>query len=227
MYFDNTNELRLGLLLQILDRRKYYSCCLLKATSYLQNYEFEGVLETSRRGKAREFCIQCPEFVDRLVVSTLSCQLVSTNLLQGLYTFCPELLLEGDNDCVISLFNKLVRVLERSGDWSGPESKSAVEEFLTHVVDTRARHVSSGGSAEGITSVVEFLLSDYSFLFRKKMCRVLKLCCLVAVRSRIGFLRAEIDLSDCVVPELVVTSCVQGIQNDSAATNCWQKDFFT
>ena len=107
----------------------------INVTFFLQSCEFGEVLKASKGGEAREFLSQCPEFVDRLVVSILSCQLVSASLLQGLYSFCPELLLEGDDDCVFSLFNKLVRVLERSGALSDLEFKAAVEEFVTYVVD--------------------------------------------------------------------------------------------
>ena len=169
----------------------------INVASFLQNYEFGEVLRKAKGGEAREFRNQCPEFVDRLVVSILSCQLVSANLFQRLYSFCPELLLEGDNDCVFGLFNKLVRALERSGALSGSESKAAVEEFVTYVVDVRARHISSGRSAEEIKNVVEFLLADYSFPSRKNLCRVFKLCCLKALEPRTDFPRVTIDLPDC------------------------------
>ena len=148
-------------------------------------------------------------------------------MLQGLCSFCPELLLEGDNDCVFGLFKKLVLVLEKNRALSGSESKAAVEEFVTYVVDVRARHVSSGRSAEEIKNVVEFLLADYSFLSRKNLCRVLKLCCLVALKPRSDFPRVTIDLSNCAVPELVVTACVRGVQSCIAASNCKQSAFFT
>ena len=160
----------------------------INVASFLQNYEFGEVLRKTKGGEAREFRNQCPEIVDRLVVSIL---------FQGLYSFCPELLLEGDNHCVFGLFNKLVRALERSGALSGSESKAAVEEFVTYVVDVRARHIGSSRSAEEIKNVVEFLLADYSFLLRKKSCRVFKLCCLVAMEPRTDFPRVTIDLSDC------------------------------
>ena len=191
----------------------------INVTSFLRKYEIGEVLKGSKGGEKREFRNQCSEFLDRLVVSILSCQLVSANLLQGLYSFCPELLLDGDNACVFSLFIKLVRVLERSGALSGSESKAAVEEFVTYVVDVRARRVRSGRSAEEIKNVVEFLLTDYSFLSRKSLCRVLKLCCLVALTPRTDFPCVTIDLSDCTVPELVVTrTCVRGNQSCSAAS---------
>ena len=202
----------------------------INVTSFLRNYEFGEVLKKTKGGEAREFRKfrnQCPEFVDRLVASILSCQLVSANLLQGLYSFCPELLLEGDNDCVLGLFNKLVRVPERSGALSGSESKAAVEEFVTYVVDVRARHISSGRSAEEINNVVEFLMADYSFLSRKNLCRVLKLCCLLALKPRTDFPRVTIDISNCAVPGLVVTSCVRGVQSGVAASNYKHSAFFT
>ena len=158
----------------------------ISVSSFLQNYEFGEVLRKAEGGEAREFRTQCPAFVDRLVVCILSRQLVSANLFQGLYSFRPELLLEGDNDCVFELFNKLIRALEKSGALSGSESKAAVEEAV-YVVDIRADHVSSGCRVEKIKNVVEFLLADYSFLSRKNLCRVFKLCCLVAMEPCTDF----------------------------------------
>ena len=96
-------------------------------------------LRNSKGGEAKEFRDYCPEFMDQLVDGILSSQAVSSVLVQGLYSFCPELLLEGDNQSVFSLFTKLVRVLERNGVVTNSESNATVEEFLTFVVDFRAR----------------------------------------------------------------------------------------
>ena len=84
---------------------------------------------------------------------------------------------------------------------------------MTFVVDARLCHAGSDNSAEGISDIVAYLLADYSFLSRKSLCRVFKLCCLVMRRPRCDFSAVVFSLNDCVVPESVVTSCLRGVQS--------------
>ena len=84
--------------------------------------------------------------------------------MQGVYAFCPELLLEGDDRYIFRLFSKLLRVLERSGALSSEEAKSGSEEFVTFVVDARRRHDDSERSAESIADVVSYLLNDFQWV---------------------------------------------------------------
>ena len=58
---------------------------------------------------------QCRKFMERLVDAILGQQPVTGEFSQGLYAFCPELLLEGDDRHMLGLFSKLIRVLESSG----------------------------------------------------------------------------------------------------------------
>ena len=146
---------------------------------FLQDHEFGVVLRQRNTREFKGLRNRCREFVGYLVDKVLSHPVVSLNFMQGLYCFCPELLREGDDHDVFSLFNKLLYVLERSGSVSSCDSKAAVEELVTYVVDLRARHVTSGGSAEDICDIASYLLGDYNFVSRSNLCRVLKLCCLV------------------------------------------------
>ena len=152
---------------------------------------------------------------------------VSLNFMQELYCFCPELLLEGDDHNVFSLFNKLLCVLERSGSVSSCDSKAAAEELVTYVVDLRARHVTSGGSAEDISDIVSYLLGDYNFVSRKNLCRVFKLCCLVVQKPVVEYAAVDMDLGDCAVPPIVVASCIRGVQSCISAAGYKQRSFFT
>ena len=102
-----------------------------------------------------------------------------------------------------------------------------MEEYSTFVVDARSRHVNSGVNAEAICDVRHYLLSDYSFLARKALCRVFKLCCLAVLRPRVDFPVVEIDLSDCEVPNLVIATCVQGVQSCVASSEFRLKSFIS
>ena len=62
--------------------------------------------------------------MDRSVDVLLESNVVSSDFLQGVYSFYPELLLEGDDRYIFRLFSKIVRVLERSGALSSEEAKS-------------------------------------------------------------------------------------------------------
>ena len=76
----------------------------------LRNHEFRKTLKNAKGGEVREFRGHCREFVDQLVDGILSSQAASSVLVQELYSFCPELLLEGDNENVFSLFNKSFKI---------------------------------------------------------------------------------------------------------------------
>ena len=194
---------------------------------FLQSYDFGAELHRSNTDEAREFRNRCRAFVDRLVDVILGQQVVSSDFFQGLYCFCPELLLEGDDQHVFQLFSRLVRVLERCGCLSSSDAQSSREEFTTFVVDVRTRHRESERSAEQIEDVTEYLLSDYSFMSRRSLVRVLKVCCLVVDRPRRKMPDIEIDLKDCAVPVSVVTSSLRGVQSLVSFPGYKQGAFFT
>ena len=137
---------------------------------FLQDQEFGVVLRQRNASEFKGLRNRCRDFMDYLVDKVLSHPVVSLIFMQRLYCFCPELLLEGDDHHVFSLFNKLLCVLERSGSVSSCDSKAAAEELVTYVVDLRVRPVTNGGSAEDICDNVSYLLGDYSFVSRRNLC---------------------------------------------------------
>ena len=194
---------------------------------FLKNHEFGVELHRSNTDVVCEFRNRCREFVDRLVDVIVGQQVVSSDFLQGLYCFCPELLLEGDDRHVFQLISRLVRVLERSGCLSSSDAQSSREEFATFVVDARLRHRESEKSAEQIKDVIEYLFSNYSFMSRRSLVQVLKVCCLVVDRPQRKMPDIEIDLKDCAVPVAVVTSSLRGVQSLVSSPRYKQGAFFT
>ena len=185
----------------------------LSCDDFLLNYEFGSVLRGIKGGEAREFRRQCPDFIDRFVEIILAQYPASSDLMRYIYCFCPELLLEGGDEYIFGLFNCLVALLKRCKVLTDVEAGAATEEFLSFVVDVRARHDTGAQHAEEIPDLVAFLLADYSFLARKSLCRVFKLCCLVVVKPRRDSPVVDIDLSGCTVPKPVVSSCIRGVQS--------------
>ena len=82
---------------------------------FYHNYEFGDTLRQRNTSEFKSFRCRCRRFIDPLVDVILSQLLVSSEFLKGVYCFCPELLLEGDDHCVLSLFGRMIRVLARSG----------------------------------------------------------------------------------------------------------------
>ena len=194
---------------------------------FLRNHSFGSTLHGRNDGSGRTFREQCRKFMDRLVDAILGQQPVTGEFSQGLYAFCPELLLEGDDHHMLSLFSKLVRVLESSGCLSSSESRTAVEEYSTFVVDARRRHEDCGASAESVVDVQQYLLSDYSFLSRKSLVRVFKLCCLIALKPRVDYPSVDFGLTSCQVSEWVIASCISGVQSCVSASDFKLSSFFT
>ena len=210
-----------------MDPEKIKAFKKIDTADFLLNYEFGEELQRGTTGELKEFRNRCREFMDRLVDVLLENNLVSSDFLQGAYCFCPELLLEGDDRYIFRLFSKLVQVLEKSGALSPEEAKTGAEEFTTFVVDARLRHIGSDRSAESIADVMTYLLSDYSFLSRKSLCRILKLCYLVIRRPTCTYPAVVFSLKDCVVPESVVSSCLRGVQSYVCASHFKVQTLFT
>ena len=137
------------------------------------------------------------------------------------------MLLEGDDYRILELFRKMVRVLESSGCITALESRTAVEEYSTFVVNARKRHMSGGSSPKDIPDVRQHLLSDYSFLSRKALCRVFKMCCLVVLKPCSHFPVVDIVSAHCEVPDWVVATCVCGVQSSVSSADFKLSTFFT
>ena len=85
---------------------------------FLQDHEFGTLLRQRNTSEFKDFRNRCREYMDYFVDKVLSHYEVSVGFMQGFHRFCPELLLEGDDHHVVSLFNKLLHVLEKNGSVS-------------------------------------------------------------------------------------------------------------
>ena len=115
---------------------------------FLLSYDSGVKLRQTDSSKICESRNRCRECVDHLVETILSQHVISSDFVQGLYCFCPELLLEVDECFIFQLFSRLLRVLERSAFWAESEARASVDEFTTFVVDARVCHHESGENAE-------------------------------------------------------------------------------
>ena len=140
--------------------------------NFLQMHEFGEELRRRKTSEVQDFRSRCREFFDHFVEVILSRHVVASDFAQGVYCFCPELLWEEDGMHVFLLFKNLVRVFGKNGSLSSTVSKAAVDEFMSYVVDVRARRSSSDGKAEDIVNIVTYLLADHIFMSRRHLCHV-------------------------------------------------------
>ena len=163
--------------------------------TFLLASDFGRELLAGKTSEFSTFRVRCREFLDWLILTILKSPSVTSRVARGLYCFCPELMLEGDGQLVFQLFPEMCRILESCGSLSSDESKAAVEEFSSYVVEKRVQHEVSQGVASDIPDIVSWLLRDFRIKARHHVCRVLKLYVLVTGRPRMNCPVVSFDLS--------------------------------
>ena len=149
-------------------------------------------------GKTSEFVTfrqRCREFIDRVVVLLLKTSTATSVVSRGLYSFCPAMMLEGDNTIAFTFFASLCEILVDCGALLSDEAKAAQEEYTSFVVEQRRLYSDSDRTSASITDVAQFLLQAFSFQARHRLLRVFKLCCLVVGVPRSTYPSVVFDLS--------------------------------
>ena len=163
--------------------------------SFLDSHDLGKQLSAGKTKEYVSFRLHCRQFVDRLIIILLESTYARSVIAKGMCRFCPELMLEGDDVAVFSLFADLCRILVSCGALSVNESSAALEEHASFIVEKRWYHSSSVQSAGDIVNVVPYLLRDVGFLSRHHLLRVFKLCCLVSGVSASQYPAVSLDLS--------------------------------
>ena len=182
-------------------------------SDFLMNYEFGRELAEGKTSDVEAFRVRCKDFMDELIVVIVEQVSSTSDVSRGLYSFCPELLLEGDDHGAFSLFAGLCHIFVVCGLVSKDESKAAVEEYSSYVVEKRRQHVDSGQSGSDVNNVVGFLLCDYSFQARRRVYPVFKPCCLVVGMPVKKCPPVTIDLSGSVISPTDFRSCMELVQS--------------
>ena len=184
--------------------------------SFLSSHDLGEQLSAGKTKEYVAFRLHCRQFVDRLIIILLESTYARSVIAKGMCSFCPELMLEGNDVAVFSLFADLCRILVSCGSLSVDESSAALEEHASFIVEKRGYHSSSGQSAGYIVNVVPYLLRDVGFLSRPHLLRVFKLCCLVSGVSASRYPAVSLDLSgfalSCRLSELCATGAVLYIE---------------
>ena len=194
---------------------------------FLVNQYFGEILLAAKMSGAREFRLDCRCFLDRLVDKIRQTVFCSSPVSQGLYCFCPELLLAGDDVVVFDLFAKHVGSLGRCGLWSSGEVTESKAEFLSYVVEARQWHVSGGTISIDVKNVVTYLMRQYVFQSRHCLMRVFQLCCLFIESQDVAPAFIDFDFSECAVRPGLLTSCLRSVQSFVSSSSYDQSSFFS
>ena len=135
---------------------------------------------------------------------------MTSRLSQGLYSFCPEIMLEGDDSTVFSLFFPLCELLKSSNVVSADEMDAAVEEYYSFIIKKRRQHEGGSFSACEIPDVVRYLVRDFSF---QAFFRVFKLCCLIVGMPESSPPLVSMDLSGCAFSAEMFRVCLLLVQS--------------
>ena len=180
---------------------------------FLMNYEFGRLLSEGKTNDFVTFRLRCREFIDRLIVMLLKTTSTTSDVSKGLYSFCPEMMLESDDTTAFALFAGLCKVLETCGVIAFDVSRVAVEEYTSYVVERRKSHLSSGQAASAITDVVRYLFLDFGFQARHRILRVLKLCCLFVGMPAVKYPAVTFDLSGSAWEPRSFQNCLRLVQS--------------
>ena len=98
------------------------------------DYEIGKKLICGKTTEMQSFRVQSREFIDRLIFVLVERISATASFSRCLSSFCPEIMLDGNNNAVFNLFSELSRVLLTCGVLTLDETKAAMEEFTSYFV---------------------------------------------------------------------------------------------
>ena len=101
-----------------MDKSKLSAFGVLAVEKFLMDCDFGRDLAATKTGEMRVFRVKCRECIDRFVFLILDNVTVTSGISRGLYRFCPEMMLEGDDQHVFELFNSLCELFSTYNVWS-------------------------------------------------------------------------------------------------------------
>ena len=179
---------------------------------FLAHCECGKSLLSSKASEITKFRGRCREFIDRLAFLLVESASTRFVVSKGLCSFCPELMLEGDDKCAFDLFSELCDDLMRCGALSREQCNAAVDEYSAYVIEKRRQHSRLERSASSISDVRRYLLDDFGFQSRRHVLRVFKLCCLLVGEPNRVSPPFALDLAGCKQAEGSVLLCCRVVQ---------------
>ena len=175
----------------------------------------------------QEFCVKCRECLDRFVFFVLEHMTVTSGISRGLYCFCPEIMLEGDDQHVFELIDSLCELFGACNVLSSDDLKAAAVEYKSYVVEKRRHHKDSTDGASEIRDVVQFLLRDFGFQSRTHVIRLFKIYCLLVGTQDSNPPVVTIDLSGSSLDQSLVQDCILIVQSHVLGSSFNPQLFFS
>ena len=194
---------------------------------FLVDSDFGRELVTVKTGEMREFRVKCRECIDRLVSLILTSTAVTSGVSRGLYAFCPEIMLGGDDHHIFELFGSLCDLFRSCHVMSSDGLNAAVAEFKSYVIEKRRHYEDATCAASEIPDVVQFLLRDFAFQSRTHVIRLFKICCLVVGVPKSNLPAVTIDLGGSALSPAVVQDCVLIVQSHIVSPSFNPRLFFS
>ena len=210
-----------------MDVEKAASFPVAPINEFLAHCDYGKSLLSSKAGEMPKFRGRCREFIDRLVTLLVESASTRSIVSKGLCSFCPELMLEGDDKCAFDLFSELCDGLVRCGALSREECNAAVDEYSAYVIEKRRHHSRLERSASSITDIRRYLLDDFGFQSRRHVLRVFKLCCLLVGEPNRVSPPFTLDLSSCKQAEGSVLLCCRVVQSNVLSDGYSPQSLFT
>ena len=188
--------------------------------------DFGRELVTVKTGEMWEIRVKSRECIDRLVSLVLASTAVTSGVSRGLYAFCPEIMLEGDDHHIFKLFGSLCDLF-RSCHVMSSDSLNAAAEFKSYVIEKRRHYEEATCAASEIPDVVQFLLRDFAFQSRTHVFRLFKICCLVVGVPKSSLPAITIDLGGSALSPAMVQDCVLMLQSHIVSPSFNPRLFFS
>ena len=72
----------------------------ISSDAFLVIYDLGQELLNGKTNEVQKFWVNCRRFLDELIRDVVSHRSATSGVSRGLYSFCPEILLEGDNNSI-------------------------------------------------------------------------------------------------------------------------------
>ena len=194
---------------------------------FLMDSDFGRELVTVKTGEMREFRVKCRECIDRLVSLVLASTAVTSGVSRGLYAFCPEIMLEGDDHHIFELFGSLCDLFRTCHVMSSYGLNAAAAEVKSYAIEKRRHYEDATCAASEIPDVVQFLLRDFAFQSRTHVFRLFKICCLVVGVPKSSLPAVTIDLGGSALSQAMVQDCVLMVQSHIVSPSFNPRLFFS
>ena len=189
--------------------------------------DFGRKLVIVKTGEMREFRVKCRECIDRFVSLILTSTAVTSGVSRGLYAFCPEIMLGGDDHQIFELFGSLCDLFKSCHVMSSDGLNAAAAEFKSYVIEKRRHYEDATCAASDISDVVQFLLRDFAFQSRTHVFRLFKICCLVVGVPKSSLPAVTIDLGGSALSPAMVQDCVLMVKSHIVSPSFNPRLFFS